>query len=335
MSPIDKNRLSPERFAPGPSAWGKKLGAGALVVLLHLVLGVLIVLGLREQSLPIPAQKPVELALLKEHKSPPLPLPIPKLVAPKPSDLAPPQIDIAPAPQSALSGTPQGVMPSSAGGGGDGNGGQGIRTAAAPKPPPDPNCETIDAYKERVHRAIERYARYPDAAQEKNIQGVITLHFVSNPAGKVLVHAVAGSRTMRTYRIAANNGRQIPFTFTFTRVAANQWNYEVVTQTSDKTPDMVPLAAGTLQADAAGALEPDRLVFDIPSTVAATRDGKMTVPLGSRQDLFLLEDRVNQAIEDTQPLPAIPACLKLATLNALMPFGFELKVPGVLFPPQN
>src|SRR3954463_5966017 len=140
----------------------KNIAVGALVLLLHLCLVAGIVLGMRERSLRIPAEKPVELALLEERKKPALPLPIPKLVAPKAADIAPPPIDIAPDVQSALSSTPQGVAPANAGGSGDGNGGQGIRAAAAPKPaPPDPNCETIDAYKERVHRAIERYARYP------------------------------------------------------------------------------------------------------------------------------------------------------------------------------
>jgi len=223
-------------------------------------------------------------------------------------------------------------MPSAPGGGGNGNGGQGVVTAAASKPPapPDPNCETLDAYKERVHRAIERFALYPDAVKNKFIQGTITLHFVSNAAGHVLVHAVAGSRILRTYWVE-ENGKQIPFNFTFTRIAANQWDYEVATRTVETPPRVLPLPGGTLRAEAGGALNPDRLIFEVPSSVIAPGDTKMTVPLGSAQDLFQLEDRVNQAIEDAQPLPAIPACLKLQTLNALMEFGFELRI--VVQPP--
>jgi hypothetical protein len=333
VTPLDFSRRVRAGGGLSPRDALKRLAVAAAVLALHLGLGLLIVLGMRERSLPVPAARPIEMALERDPVKIRLPLPIPKLVAPKLTTVSPPPIDIAPAPQSALSQTPQGIMPSAPGGGGNGNGGQG--TVAAAKPPADPNCETIDAYKDRVHRAIERYSRYPTAAQSKFIQGVVTLHFVSNAAGRVLVHAVAASRIVRTYRIAADYGRPIAFTFTFTRIGANQWGYEVVTQTTEKTPHLMPLPGGTLRAEAGGVLNPDRLIFEIPPSVIATGDGKMVIPLGSAPDLFLLEDRVNQAIEDAQPLPAIPACLKFQSLNALMPFGFELQVPGVLLPSQN
>ena len=298
-----------------------------LVALLHATLLAIFPFAVSSHRQNTVIEKAVEVSLDAKHKEQWLPPPPVKLEMPRSLDIAPSPFDVIPESQATVfTGAQNGPAKIA----GTSNDGQGTRKAPPP-PPPAPLCETtVAAYDDLVHSAIERYLRYSQAAQLRGIEGTVTLHFISDPKGQVLVHAVADSKLTRTFSGKISGGSRLPITFYFQRIGPAQWNYQASIGTRSGS---IPVGQGTLSADKDGLLhamdaQAGTVAFHVPA--GGTGDignsiGDISVEIGKSDDLFILEESATQALDEAQPLPKIPACLNLRGFSALMPFGFAIK----------
>jgi outer membrane biosynthesis protein TonB len=264
--------------------------------------------------------------LLHTERPPPPPPPLPKFAAPASVQPTPPQIDIQPEPQVALS-PAQGIMASPAGAGDGGNGTSArVEIASAAPPQPAPGCEAMSAYLDRVHAAIARYQSYPRNAQIKRIEGVITLHFIADPGGRLLLSAVAQSRVNRTYFAQTVNGGMMPVMMSFSRKGPGLWDWQAYVATRPGAAEKTALVGqGTIRADGDVLMTPEgarMLSLAMPSSVTSGTQSA-TVLLGSANDLAMLDESALRMVRSAA-LPSIPDCLHLRNLNAEMPFGFGL-----------
>jgi outer membrane biosynthesis protein TonB len=300
------------------------------VAVLHLLLALVLIVGLRLREAPPDLAKTVQITLQTPQIQPPPSPPMPRLDLPQQVEAAAPVIAIAPPPP--ITSVPQGAMTvttsAGSGSGGNSSGGQGTRVASVAPPAPvvtDPNCETVDAYVTRVRSAINRFFDYPERARVERIQGEVMMHFLSDPGGKITGSAVSTSTVERIYRGREENGRYHDLIVAFARANADSWSWQARVQ-SDTGADVV-LGKGTVRAGADDVLRsPDRadgmMLLDIPDAVPA-QVARVSIRFGSATDLFLLETSVQRTLRRAQPLPPIPACLKLTALNAMMPFRFH------------
>jgi hypothetical protein len=187
----------------------------------------------------------------------------------------------------------------------------------------------MDTYLNRVRTAIRRFFDYPAAARDARIQGEVFMRFYANPAGRILDSTVATSFVERVYRSRQENGRYHDLLLRFTRTGPESWTWQAKVH-SNGGPDIV-LGTGTVRAEEDGILRsPERadgmLVLEIPDSVPAAV-ARVSLRFGRTSELLLLEKAVQRTLRLAQPLPAIPACLKLQLLNAEMPFTYRLERP--------
>lgn len=320
-----------------PPARRKHLVILPLVAVLHLLLGLLLIFGLKLPILPRD-ERAMEVTLQQEQH-PPERLPPPRLIKPQDVEASAPAFDIelppqpvlATAAQSPVTAPPAGGAGSGGTGDGNGNGkgdGQAARLKVAPVILPDPNCETLDAYTTRVRTAINRYFEYSEQAKGARIQGDVMVHFLSDPQGHILQSAITASQIERLSIGTRAGGHTESFGISFRRTGDKRWTWQAVMH-DDAGPD-TPLGSGAVSAesDDGPVHVPDRaddtLMVDLPESLHAAVP-RLSVHLGRAADLYLLEKSVRRTLERAQPLPKIPECLKLANYNAMMPFDFILK----------
>jgi hypothetical protein len=301
-----------------------------LIAALHMLLVLLLLQGLRMPDIAPPAVKPVQVVLDAPPPRPHQPPPKLRLAKPEKIDAAPPPIDIALSPQSPITATPRGIMAVAPGGGGDGNGagtGRGSQRAAlkVPAEPIDPSCETMDTYLASVRSAIERFFDYSQQARDAHVEGEVLAHFISDPRGRIQNSTVTTSSVERVYPGYRQGGHYVNWVVAFSRTGPNSWNWQALAR--PETGADVVLANGSVVAGADGELRPpDRtdgmMVVILPDDIPAGVP-RIQLPFGRSADLLLLETSVQHALDRAQPLPAIPACLKLPMLNAMMPFRFH------------
>jgi outer membrane biosynthesis protein TonB len=304
-----------------------------LVCALHVLLALLLVMGLRLPEIVPRTALPMEVTLERQRLRPPEPPPVPRLVKPERAEIAAPEIDIALPPRPVIAAIPRAAttMASGGGSGGRGFGGQGVRVATVPPSVavPDPNCETLDAYTARVRRAIGRFFEYSEAAKSARIQGEVMVHFFSDPRGRILDSTITASSIERVSPGHREEGRYQNLVMAFNRITAGSWTWQARVH-FDPGSDVI-LGNGIVNAGEDGKLRtPERadgvVTLAIPETVHAAV-AQITIPFGSASDLLLLEKSVQHTLKLAQPLPRFPACLKLQTLNAMMPFRFHDEHP--------
>lgn len=296
----------------------------AMAILLHTVLIGLLVLDVYRPKPQRDSEKPVEVVLDRRPPMQPLPPPSIRLAAPSAVQVVLPRINVAPDPQSPAPAESQTASDVGAAAGASQGGGMPI----AP-PQPAPHCDTTRvAYSQIVHDAIARYLDYSQGARLRNIQGIITLHFISDRRGRVLIHPVADSRVVRTFKGKTAGGALVPTTLYFQRVGAAAWAYDAAIDTGSHS---VIIAHGTVSAGpdgtlaAAGEAAPGIINLHVPPDIMSKNGEGLTVEIGKAGDLFLLDNSAMEALEAAQPLPEIPLCLNMPNFNALMPFSFQLK----------
>jgi hypothetical protein len=299
-----------------------------LVVLLHLLLTLLLLAGLRVA--PVTSTAPAVQVLLEPApvQRPPPPPPLPRLARPGNVEATVPTIDIALPPPVAV--VPSGAtgMASGQGVGGAGKGGAAAPVSQAAPPPADPNCETLDAYTGRVRSAINRYFEYSELAREARIQGTVMVHFLSSPQGRITASTITASRIERMGTGVRRGGHTQRLGVAFTRIGDLRWRWQAVMH--DDAGADTPLGSGMVGAEDDDGLvhSPDRaddtLQLELPESLHAAVP-RLTLHLGHAAQMFLLEKSVLRTLARAQPLPQIPSCLKLARFNAVMPFGFELQ----------
>ncbi len=301
-----------------------------LVVLMHVLLALLLIFGLRP---PPPAPQTVAMAQITQQKvqvpSRPPP-PAPPLRNPEQVEMAAPMIDIAPTPQAPDLITPQGHsnMAASRTAVGTGNSvdAGAVRTAtSAEPPPPDPNCETVDAYVTRVRTAIHRFFDYPDRAREERLQGEVMMNFISDPRGRILQSRITSYTVERVYRGRDDGGRYHDLIVSFTRNLAGDWTWQAKIR-SDKGTD-IPIGSGSVQPGGDGIMRaPERadgmMLLNVPDDVPSER-ASVSIRFGSLADLLLLEKSAERALRLAQPLPAMRPCMMLKGLNATMPLRLQ------------
>ena len=331
----DNEGGNPDGFAPQSAR--PRLLVLPLVAVLHLLLALLLIFGLK---LPIRLQQERMMEItLPQVRHPPERMPLPRMIKPQEVQASAPAFDVELPPQPMLATAAQSPITAPPGGGtgtggngkGDDNGkddSQALRLKPAPVIPLDPNCETLEAYTNRVRTAINRYFEYSDQAKGARVQGAVMVHFLSDPQGHILQSAITASQIERLSVGTRADGHTRNLGISFRRTGDERWAW-VATMHDDAGPD-TPLGSGVVSADSDDGLVhvPDRaddtLMVDLPESLYAAAP-RLSLHLGHASELFLLEKSVRRTLTRAQPLPKIPDCLKQASFNAMMPFNFILQ----------